>query len=235
MGKTGKEPKKKKRKEKSQYFLTILFTLIALGGMVVYNFVTFYSNAVSDMIAVGESSLSQESEQLKGYLTKGMDVLQVTAIAVEYMMQGGADTEEIEAFLVEESERYKQEIDSNFTGIYGVFRGDYIDGIGWVPDADYVPQERVWYLEAMDAGGAPTVVSPYLDAQTNTVMMSVSQMLYDNESVISFDIVLDQIQIITQDVKLNDMDTVLLLTGPDWSSHIRILRNGVRIISGTAR
>lgn len=205
MGKTGKEPKKKKRKEKSQYFLTILFTLIALAGMVVYNFVTFYSNAVSDMIAVGESSLSQESEQVKGYLTKGMDVLQVTAIAVEYMMQGGADTEEIEAFLVEESERYKQEIDSNFTGIYGVFRGDYIDGIGWVPDADYVPQERVWYLEAMDAGGAPTVVSPYLDAQTNTVMMSVSQMLYDNESVISFDIVLDQIQIITQDVKLNDM------------------------------
>lgn len=205
MGKSGKEPKKKKRKEKSQYFLTILFTLIALAGMVVYNFVTFYSNAVSDMIAVGESSLSQESEQLKGYLTKGMDVLQVTAIAVEYMMQRGADTEEIEAFLVEESERYKQDIDPNFTGIYGLFRGDYIDGIGWVPDEDYVPQERVWYQEAVDAGGEPTVVSPYLDAQTNTVMMSVSQLLYDNESVISFDIVLDQIQIITQDVKLNDM------------------------------
>ncbi len=66
MGKTGKEPKKKKRKEKSQYFLTILFTLIALAGMVVYNFVTFYSNAVSDMIAVGESSLSQESDKGDG-------------------------------------------------------------------------------------------------------------------------------------------------------------------------
>lgn len=197
--------KKKKQGEKRQYFLTILFTLLALAGMVIYNFITFYSNAVSDMIAVGESSLAQESEQLKGYLSKGMDVLQVTAIAVEYMMQDGADSEEIEAFLVEESERYKQDIDPNFTGIYGVFRGDYIDGIGWVPDEDYVPEERVWYLEAVDAGGEPTVVSPYLDAQTDTIMMSVSQLLYDHESVISFDIVLDQIQIITQDVKLNDM------------------------------
>ncbi len=202
---TKRGTKKKKQGEKSQYFLTILFTLLALAGMVIYNFVTFYSNAVSDMIAVGESSLSQESEQLKGYLTKGMDVLQVTAIAVEYMMQGGADSEEIEAFLVEESERYKQDIDPNFTGIYGVFDGKYIDGIGWVPDEDYVPEERVWYLEAVDAGGTPTVVSPYLDAQTNTIMMSVSQLLYDRKSVISFDIVLDQIQIITQDVKLNDM------------------------------
>lgn len=95
--------KKKKQGEKSQYFLTILFTLLALAGMVIYNFVTFFSNAASDMIAVGESSLSQESEQLKGYLTKGMDVLQVTAIAVEYMMQRGAGSEEIEAFLVEET------------------------------------------------------------------------------------------------------------------------------------
>lgn len=194
-----------KHRERRQYIFTVFFTLIALVVMTAYNFVSFYSNAVSNMIAMGESSLAQETEQLNGYIAKGMDVLQVTAITVEYMMQQGASPEALEAFLQEESERYMAEIDPNFTGIYGLFQGNYLDGIGWVPDADYVPQEREWYIAAQKAGGRPTVVSPYLDAQTHTVMISVSQLLYDNESVISFDIVMDQIQIITQSINLDGM------------------------------
>lgn len=194
-----------KHRERRQYIFTVFFTLIALVVMTAYNFVSFYSNAVSNMIAMGESSLAQETEQLNGYIAKGMDVLQVTAITVEYMMQQGASPKALEAFLQKESERYMEEIDPNFTGIYGLFQGNYLDGIGWVPDADYVPQEREWYIAAQKAGGRPTVVSPYLDAQTNTVMISVSQLLYDDESVISFDIVMDQIQIITQSINLDGM------------------------------
>ncbi len=194
-----------KKNSNKSFIFTIVFTLVALVFMVTYNFTSFYNNAVSNMQAVGESSLAQETEQLNSYLTKGMDVLQVTAITVEYMMQEGATKEEIEEFLLEESKRYMEDIDENFTGIYGVFNGDYIDGIGWVPDADYVPQEREWYTAAEEAKGKPTIVSPYLDAQTNTIMISVSQMLYDNESVISLDIKLEQIQVITQKINMDNM------------------------------
>lgn len=193
------------RKENISYIATLLFTLTALAFMVVYNFSSFYSNAVSNMDEMGESSLAKEKEYLEGYLTKGLDVLQVTVITIEYMMQNGASSEEIEAFLVEESERYMEDIDINFTGIYGVVNGDYVDGIGWVPEEGYVPQEREWYIAARKANGRPTIVSPYLDAQTNTIMISVSQMLYDNDSVISLDIVLNQIQIITEDINMDGM------------------------------
>lgn len=194
-----------RKKENKQYFMTLALTLTALVFMVSYNFTTFYSNAISNMNEVGESSLAKETEYLKGYLTKGMDVLQVTAITTEYMMQNGASADEIETFLLEESERYMVDIDANFTGIYGLFQGEYIDGIGWVPPEDYVPKEREWYIAAEEAGGAPTIVSPYLDAQTNTIMISVSKMLYDMDSVISLDIVLDQIQIITEDINMDGM------------------------------
>ncbi len=194
-----------KHQEKLQYIFTVFFTLVALVALVAYTFVSFYSNAVSNLIAMGKSSLTQETEQLDGYITKGMDVLQVTAITVEYMMQQNAPADAIESFLLEESERYKEEIDPNFTGIYGLFQGKYLDGIGWEPDEDYVPQEREWYIAAQEAGGKPTVVSPYLDAQTGTVMISVSQLLYDRESVISLDIVLEQVQIITQSINMDGM------------------------------
>lgn len=193
------------RKEKQRYIFTLLFTLLAIAFLAVFSFTIFYRNAVSNMVAMGRSSLEEETEKLNSYLTKGMDVLQVTAITVEYMMQSGASAEEIERFLVEESERYMADIDENFTGIYGVFNDTYIDGIGWVPDEDYVPQEREWYTAAEKAGGKPVIVSPYLDAQTNTIMISVSQMMYDRKSVISLDIVLDEIQIITEDINLDHM------------------------------
>lgn len=192
-----------KQREKMQYICTVIFTLAALVGMVLYNFMTFYSNSVSDMIAVGESTLEQETEQLNSYLSKGRDVLQVTAVTIEYMMQRGAGSQEIENFLLEESKRYKEKIDTNFTGIYGLFQGEYIDGIGWIPEEGFVPEERDWYIAAKEAGGSPVVVSPYLDAQTGTIMVSVSQLLYDQESVISIDIALDEIQIITADLHMN--------------------------------
>ncbi len=39
---------------------------------------------------------------------------------------------------------------------YGLYWGDrqknYFDSSGWVPDEDYVPAERVWYREGLDAG-----------------------------------------------------------------------------------
>ena len=72
-----------KHQERRQYIFTVFFTLIALAVMTAYNFFSFYSNAVSNMIAMGKSSLAQETEQLNGYIAKGMDVLQVTAITVE--------------------------------------------------------------------------------------------------------------------------------------------------------
>ena len=83
-----------KRRERTSYIITLLFTLIALVIMVVYNFVTFYSNAVSNMIAVGESTLEEEKIKLNSYLAKGMDVLQITAITLEYKMQQGDRSEE---------------------------------------------------------------------------------------------------------------------------------------------
>lgn len=191
-----------KKWDKEVYGLTIVATLVALLVMIAYNYTSFYSNMVNSIQDIGTSSLAQATEQLEGYLLKSMDVLRTTTVSAEYMMEEGASTEELKDFLTYESARYIAEIDENFTGVYGWFDGEYLDGIGWIPDADYVPKERAWYAAAKNAKGEPTLVSPYLDAQTNTVMISVSQLLHDGDSVISFDIAMDEIQSITESIKL---------------------------------
>ena len=192
-----------KKWNEKMHMLTILGTLAALIIMVVYNYSAFYSYAAANMEDIGVSSLSQVTEQLEGYLSTGKNVVQTTAVTLEYMMERGVSTEEINDFLVHKSEKYKEEIDQNFTGIYGVFRGEYIDGVGWVPEEGYVPQERDWYVAAEKAQGEVALVSPYLDAQTGTIMMSISKQFSDMDSVISLDITLDEIQNITEKICLN--------------------------------
>ncbi len=191
-----------KTREMKEYVSTIVFTLIALAVIVTFTFASFYSNAVSSTETIGQSSLALETERLNSYLSKWMDALQLTAITTEYMMQENVSSEQLKSFLTTESTRYKEEIDANFTGIYGLIRGTYLDGSGWTPDADYKPKERAWYANAAKAKGKPTIVSPYLDAQTNSIMVSVSQLLYDKKSVIALDIAMDEIQTITQDIQL---------------------------------
>lgn len=194
-----------KTNEKRLFFTTIVVILALLAGFTVYNFISFYDNAVRNIQSVGENALAYETEQLNGYLNKGMDVLKVTSISVEYMMAEGKTARDIEKFLVEESQRYMSDIDKNFTGVYGWVLGEYIDGIGWTPPADYVAKERDWYVAAEKAHGDAVIVSPYVDAQTHTVMISVSRMLSDGDSVISLDIALNEIQALTSQMGLDDM------------------------------
>lgn len=195
--------KSKKEHSRIQYIMTLAGTLFALGIIVYYTFSSFYSVAMEDAISIGKNSVSQEAEELNNFLLRGLDVMQVTGLVVDSMMRDHATSEEIEKFLLQESEDYARTIDKNFTGIYGVFDGVYLDGIGWTPDEDYVPQERIWYTTAYEGGGKPMVVSPYLDAQTNSIMISVSQLLSDGESVVSLDIAMDEMQEMAQNIQLN--------------------------------
>lgn len=195
--------KHKKNRERFQYVLTLILTLLALVLIVYYSFGSFYSLAREDAVTIGENSISEEAEKLNNFLLQGLDVVRVTGITLDYMLRNQRSSEEIEKFLLQQSEDYSIKIDKYFTGIYGLFDDVYIDGIGWVPDEDYVPQDRPWYQAAVEGNGDPVIVSPYLDAQTGSIMISVSQLLSDKKSVVSLDVVMDEVQEFASDIQLN--------------------------------
>ena len=79
---------------------------------------------------------------MDAYLSRGMDAVELTAITVEYMLRENYSGDDILDFLTQESKYYKRDVDKSFTGIYGLFNGEYLDGIGWQPEKDYVPQDE---------------------------------------------------------------------------------------------
>lgn len=193
------------RIKRSWYIFTLISIIAALFIMVSYNYSIFKSSVVRNMEDIGSGSLGQITKELEEYLNTGKNVLQTTALSVEYLMDNGASMEEIKDYLEHGSKWYAQEIDPNFTGIYGLFGTEYLDGMGWVPDANYDPKTREWYVTATQANGEAAIVSPYVDAQTGKVMVSVSKLLMDRESVISMDVTLDYIQEITEKINLKDI------------------------------
>ena len=188
-----------------QFLTTIIMVFFLLVFMVIYIFSSFYHSSVTKINELGVSNMKSEAAMIENYLNKGMDVLWVTADTVNYMMEHDASSDEILQYLTAEAKHETEQIDENFTGIYGYINGEYLDGIGWVPPEDYVPTDRIWYTEAKKAGDRATIVPPYLDAQTNTVMFSVSQLLADGESVVSLDIALNEVQTITENMTMNNM------------------------------
>ncbi|MGN0161038.1 MAG: HD domain-containing phosphohydrolase [Lachnospiraceae bacterium] len=194
-----------KNKLSKQFLITVIMVFCLLVFMITYIFSSFYNSSVIQIEELGVSNMKSEAAMIENYLNKSMDVLWVTADTVNYMIENGASSDEILQYLTIEAEHETQQIDENFTGIYGYINGEYLDGIGWIPPKDYVPTQREWYIAAKEANGRATIVPPYLDAQTNTVMFSVSQLLSDGESVVSLDIALNEVQSITEEMTMNDM------------------------------
>ena len=196
--------KKRFRKGIASYWVTLIITVVLLVAIVMYTFGSFYKITKDDVIVMGETTTKEMSEQVQNFLMRGYETLEVTADSVEYMVSEGMAAKEIEYFLTMESNKFAERISEDFTGIYGWVNGTYVDGWGWVPDADYVPQKRIWYTMAMEnKDNGVTLIPPYVDAQTGNIIVSVSKVLNDGESVLALDITPYSIQDATEAMNLN--------------------------------
>ena len=188
--------------KKHRIIIPLILILVTMIGMVIYTTRMLSRVAVSNIHEVGEDRIANVAAHLENYLYTAKSVLWVTADTVDYMTMNGATTEEITEYIIEETTVQAEQFDENFTGIYGMVGGEYIDGLSWEPPADYNPYERDWYIEAMVADGEVAIIPPYIDAQTGSVVISISRMLSDGESVLALDVTLDHIQEMMDDLKL---------------------------------
>ena len=133
-------------------------------------------------------------------LLTSANIVTVAGYAVDSMMKSGRDNQAILDYLTNETNYIVATLDPSTTGIYGLIKDEYLDGSGWIPDADYVPAERPWYIDTLKSKREITFVEPYLDAQTQTVMMTVTDLLSDEKSVIAMDVSLEPIQQIIEEV-----------------------------------
>ncbi len=177
---------------------TLLITLALMMFVVIYTSRHFYRVSVTGIAEAGEEEARVSATDLENYLTNAMSTLRVTADSVDLMLKGDVDQETICRYIVDQTANQKDHFDENFTGLYGYIRGEYMDGLEWVPPAGYEPSERDWYKLAVEAGGDTIIIPPYVDAQTHSVVITICQLLSDGENVVALDVIINHIQDVTE-------------------------------------
>lgn len=188
-----------------QFIATVLVIFVLQALMLVYIFSFIYKSSVSHIKDLGISNMKSQASMVENYLSKGRNVLWFAAESVDFMLKGGKDDDDILKYLLGATEQMQSKFDENFTGIYGYINGQYLDGAGWVPPDGFDPKSRDWYIDAVKGNGDMVLSEPYVDAQTGSVIISYSQLLSDGESVISMDIVLNEVQMIAREMTMGDM------------------------------
>ncbi len=183
------EIKVKTKKNTSIVIAIALAVVLCIAFVITYSKV--YKTAQENLINTTQDKISLISENTSYFLQKAKTVVSTDAGYIEYIIESGGDNEDILDYLLYQTDYQLSKIDPSFTGVYGYYRDEYLDGNGWNPYADgaeYYPKERPWYIAAIEGAGEVSVASPYLDMDTGNVVLSITQMLSDGESVVGMDI-----------------------------------------------
>lgn len=194
-----------KKKEKRQYILTLIATFLLITLMLVYNFASFYFNAVGNMETIGTTKLEQEADQLNAYFDDNKDMLLATAVGIESALLNGADKDTIKGMMEYAGKQYEERHDKSLISIYGIINDVYVSSDGTKPEDDYNIRDSVWYTLAGKAEGQPAIVSPYYDVKSQAMVMTFCIRLKDGKSVIAIDINLDEAEIIKESTNTEGM------------------------------
>ena len=190
------------------YALVIAFFV----GVVLAYYNMLYNQTRESIIKNGQAAAIQSKNYLSEYLSTSIDAIKLTAYTIDGMLKNNRTNKEILDYLTGQSTAVTSTVFENTTGLYGYINGEYLDGAGWVPDAEFVPTKRPWYTKTIENNGNITLIDPYLDAQTNKITMTISKRLVDGKSIVAMDIVLDRVQNITEEsVKSGKSDYEFIL------------------------
>ena len=93
--------------------------------------------------------------------------------------------------------------------------GIYIDSSGWEPEYEWDPPNRVWHQSAMANPGVTMLVDPYVDAETNELVITIARTVRDKNGsitgVIAIDVLLDKLTAIVLSEKITDDGSTVLI------------------------
>lgn len=114
--------------------------------------------------------------------------LQLAAKFVDEIIDGGGSAEDIQRWLESYFSKTLDTMGKGAVDFYAVINGKIIAANPWAGDEGYDYAETEWYLSAVEAAGQPVVGDVYHNAVTGQKVITISQALNMDGSVIAMDI-----------------------------------------------
>lgn len=197
--------------DKRRAFRFLLVVLVC-ALLVSFGYYETYRILRDNKIRAQQNEILRSATTVDYLLRESVDSIHMATYTLDAMIDEGASNEEMQDYLMDQTDIMSKAVDEQYDGLYGYFNGVYMDGIGWIPPDDFVPQERPWYKKAIEANGSVAMVAPYVDMESHNVVISICCMLPDHESVVALDLYLDQIQKqVEKDALKNDWDICMIV------------------------
>ena len=192
-----------KIKKKRSLLVKLLFAALAFILMVVFS-CSYVSGLLSNHLAkdaadmLSNTKLNIESE----FLTSQTALNLISQNAKELILEGDGKDVVLEYLRTVTQNMKDDRVMPSFTSgmVYGYFPAldnAFLNGIDWIPPDDFNPLERPWYTEAVKANGDIVMVQPYISADTNSLVITYAQSIYDDKNnflgVVGLDVPLENI------------------------------------------
>lgn len=208
--------KETQKQNKSPFYLRSMVSsgliILFFVGVILGYYGMLYTQTRERIALRCELSAEAGAREIDKYLSTGTDTLRMICYTLDNMIKDGRSQAEIVDYLKNESVAVENINAEYANGLYGYINGEYIDGMGWKPEENFVPTERPWYVEGRSSIGRVAVVGPYLDVRTDTMMITLSKTLCDAVSVVSMDSSMDHMQGIAKELAEQDgLETEVIL------------------------
>ena len=188
------ERKKSILHKQEDKFSVVFFSIITLVViMFILLFIVLGYVTINDIHVVGEYNKTKSTEIIDDTIAEANDALELVAYKLSMMLENGADNEEIRDELIEETQRYQSVLGDNYLSFYGNFDGQHVSGSGWIPDEDYDPTTRPWYILANESHGELVYTEPYTDAHTKLTIVTISKQLSNARDIVALDLTLNNL------------------------------------------
>ena len=189
---------------------TVLIITFFIIIIIIY-YVMLYTATKQNIIKEGELNAVYTATQIDNYLTTGSEIIKLTSYTLDHMLQDGVSQAEIQTYLNNQTTAAKDTMPGNVSTIYAYINGQFLNGAGWEPEPDFIPEQRPWFQAAMEQPGKLVVVDPYVDAMTGDTMITLSKLLSDGSSVAAIDFTVTPLQEIIEEVAAQDHSTEIVL------------------------
>lgn len=187
----------------SWWCLAVIFVPLSLAFVLYYNFNILFNEARERRLIQCKSDLAIATSNFNELLMKAQIVLSATTHSVEQMLADGSPQHKYRKKFLEIDSMFRENLNMNFTCLYGLVNDQYTTTSQWIPPSDYLPQKRPWYTEAIKGGRKITLIPPYLDPDTGGIVVSMVTALSDNKTVVAIDHYYQEL-LDSIDVKTND-------------------------------
>lgn len=177
--------------------LFLVLAMLLVTVLLLVNFAVIYSNQKDKLVLTGQINTDKIEVDFRAQVTPLLDLVKVTAYKINFLDDNSGNTlsaAEVKIFITNQIRAFEKNYDMPITGIYSFYNGEFVNSADWVPVEGYKPEERPWYVKAVEHPGQIIFIEPYVDAFTQKITMTVAVTLNNKQNVMGVDLPLDRIQ-----------------------------------------